>query len=358
MSTSLTEALRWCSTSLHATALELESLYLPRTMPKTQYIGKRRAELRESVCAWSSEVKRLADALRPLSRGNAASVFLDALPLLQSSPRTNLFRHNAEVAIEKLRKRGWDRGFMSTHEELAQVADRAFRSAFLPSPPKAQSVCGERNNKRVSSGTLASLPAPPTQTTTSCDGEPQTLQQPSTIVSDSEDAMAAEVSPPRTTEHDDELERLAFWCQLLEAVQLHATLLGQGPTRRYSVYQLAGPVMSTISFDKIRHRLARSFLSLCSGSSSGKRHHGECRVYHGEREGKVWVQMNLGQPGESTADYDIKGSSSDLTEMLIVMVPDSALVAVATSRSANRFVRILLSSLEHTLTCSVLSNGK
>lgn len=300
-------------------------------MPGAKYLGKCRETQRVSP-----DCRRLADALLPLETAeSAATALLDAVSSLSKS-QTKVFQANLEYSIDKMRQRGWDRGYQPIHEELSSAAENALHRSFGSNPKKP--------TKRFDQSSLAVFNRPQmTIDTTSQTEMMNTAVSLTTTVSDSEDGAVV----INKEEPDEEFVRLNFWCQLVEAVQLQVCARGLR-NRPFAVYQLAGPVMSNL--DQVRSKISKSFLSQYTGKG---RSHGECRVYQTRNNDKIWIQLNLGHVGDSAVDFKLPG---DNARFVVVLVPDSALAAVSGTHS--RLTKFVLSALEHALTCSVIAHGK
>jgi hypothetical protein len=160
---------------------------------------------------------------------------------------------------------------------------------------------------------------------------------------------------------DMQLATTDFWPNLLEAIGLQVASRRSSKTRSkkiYELYKLAGPCMPVTDQQELRQEIFNEFLKVFHDSHQGTRLIGqsECRVFSVQQEDSaaVWIQINIGRPVD-VRDQTLNKKEKEGNEFIVLIVPDSNLVALSANKAASRsvYTPYIIFVLETVLTCSV-----
>ncbi|GAX17166.1 hypothetical protein FisN_10Lh012 [Fistulifera solaris] len=346
-------------------------------MPRVGMIGNRSVPARGDrphlqLSAQSAEIRNLARQLGMIQDSQIAEQALkDAIvqtPLYKHLCKDDatLLHKKIETTLYRWRKRGilTQRTFPI---RMAQAVESAL-SAVMTNKPKDSKVgtaggrkaSGQRGNTSNPLGENTSSTSPP-QSDFATPGV-STGTSEIAFVSDSEGVARHSSREDREVmDVDLQLAVTDFWPNLLEAIGLQVASRRTSTTRSkkvYELYKLAGPCIPVTDQQGLRQEISKEFLKVFHTSHKGTRLIGqsECRVFSVQQEDSaaLWMQINIGRPID-VRDQILNKKGIEGNEFIILIVPESNLVALTASRAASRsiYTPYIMFVLETVLTCSV-----
>jgi hypothetical protein len=322
------------------------------------------------LSAQSAEIRNLARQLGMLQDSQIAEQALNDA-IAQTPLYKQLGKDDAKLLLKKIETtlyRWRKRGILTQKTfpiRMAQAVESALSAVLTKKPKDSKGTAG-----RKASGQRDTTSAP-------LDDDPSSTSPPQSdfatpgvstgtseigFVSDSEGvARHSSCEDREVMDVNMQLAVTDFWPNLLEAIGLQVASRRISKTRSkkiYELYKLAGPCMLVADQQELRQEISNEFLKVFHANHQGTRLIGqsECRVFSVQHEDSaaLWIQINIGRPID-VRDQTLNMKGNEGNEFIVLIVPESNLVALTASKAASRsvYTPYIMYVLETVLTCSV-----